>query len=564
MAWDKNAEKILGEEITEILDNNEISVYSAEQNDNEISIGLEFYSDLGEDMIIDIDCKDKEDFIKQFNDYAQNFDAEEHAEMWAESKGKNGVPDSLYELLDDATSIKEFLEQVSQELEGKQKEMEAKIAPPESIDVQITLSQEDLAKIAKIAGIDSPENADFSKILNAKDIENTLHSLVNEKNKEIDVNKHQELLDYGHDFIEKETFGKMQEELYPADYNDFIHSETILDAFREYNMEAEQKIPFSTYLYDQTLDTIEENMISLEDNLLRSLHVSVEQNKPEFLSDLDTMIQEEGNYGTLEAFGYKGTEYDMDKFLDNAYKVNIQLATESEKNSSISLVDQGFNILDKEGKFEKETNDMNIKGVSDNALTYLLHQQGHSFEETVQAMQKSTIDESYENPSQFITSVVEELRDNSDWGGQLTALVEMSGTDLVDMLDKVTSEDKNKENIVLGENTTMGIFDRSSGSGSNFDIQLDSEAVIPLSMIENIQLESSGRDDFVRQDANIGYTVDDTYGFVGSVWTDTYKGTTDKEPELLQENMKETFETLNKNEPLKDTPVKEDVGLELD
>lgn len=564
MAWDKNAEKILGEEIAEILDNNEISVYSAEQNDNEISIGLEFYSDLGEDVIIDIDCKDKEDFIKQFNDYAQNFDAEEHAEMWAESKGKNGVPDSLYELLDDATSIKEFLEQVSQELEGKQKEMEAKIAPPESIDVQITLSQEDLAKIAKIAGIDSPENADFSKILNAKDIENTLHSLVNEKNKEIDVNKHQKLLDYGHDFIEKETFGKMQEELYPADYNDFIHSETILDAFREYNMEAEQKIPFSTYLYDQTLDTIEENMISLEDNLLRSLHVSVEQNKPEFLSDLDTMIQEEGNYGTLEAFGYKGTEYDMDKFLDNAYKVNIQLATESEKNSSISLVDQGFNILDKEGKFEKETNDMNIKGVSDNALTYLLHQQGYSFEETVQAMQKSTIDESYENPSQFITSVVEELRDNSDWGGQLTALVEMSGTDLVDMLDKVTSEDKNKENIVLGENTTMGIFDRSSGSGSNFDIQLDSEAVIPLSMIENIQLESSGRDDFVRQDANIGYTVDDTYGFVGSVWTDTYKGTTDKEPELLQENMKETFETLNKNEPLKDTPVKEDVGLELD
>lgn len=240
------------------------------------------------------------------------------------------------------------------------------------------------------------------------------------------------------------------------------------------------------------------------------------------------------------------------------------MATESEKNSSISLVDQGFNILDKEGKFEKETNDMNIKGVSDNALTYLLHQQGYSFEETVQAMQKSTIDESYENPSQFITSVVEELRDNSDWGGQLTALVEMSGTDLVDMLDKVTSEDKNKENIVLGENTTMGIFDRSSGSGSNFDIQLDSEAVIPLSMIENIQLESSGRDDFVRQDANIGYTVDDTYGFVGSVWTDTYKGTTDKEPELLQENMKETFETLNKNEPLKDTPVKEDVGLELD
>lgn len=51
---------------------------------------------------------------------------------------------------------------------------------------------------------------------------------------------------------------------------------------------------------------------------------------------------------------------------------------------------------------------------------------------------------------------------------------------------------------------------------------------------------------------------------LGSVWTDTYRGMTDKEPELLQENMKETFETLRKNEPLKDSAVKEDVDLELD
>ena len=70
MAWNNNAEKLLGEELTNILNNNDISVYSAEQTENGMLIGLEFYSNLGENVIIDIDCKDKDDFIKKFEEYA--------------------------------------------------------------------------------------------------------------------------------------------------------------------------------------------------------------------------------------------------------------------------------------------------------------------------------------------------------------------------------------------------------------------------------------------------------------------------------------------------------------
>lgn len=69
-------------------------------------------------------------------------------------------------------------------------------------------------------------------------------------------------------------------------------------------------------------------------------------------------------------------------------------------------------------------------------------------------------------------------------------------------------------------------------------------------------MESSGRHDIVKD--NIGYSVDNTYGFVGTQWQDSYKGITDEAPTLAQENMKETYEKLNNFEPEKDDVIKDD------
>ncbi len=48
---------------------------------------------------------------------ADDFDADEHAEMWIDLRGKRGVPDSIRVLINDADSIKEFLLKVADELE---------------------------------------------------------------------------------------------------------------------------------------------------------------------------------------------------------------------------------------------------------------------------------------------------------------------------------------------------------------------------------------------------------------------------------------------------------------
>jgi hypothetical protein len=67
---------------------------------------LEKYSPLGEDFCFSVSKKNyKNDII----DYVDNFDYEEHAEIWIENRGRNGTPSSIQDLLDDAKAIKEML-----------------------------------------------------------------------------------------------------------------------------------------------------------------------------------------------------------------------------------------------------------------------------------------------------------------------------------------------------------------------------------------------------------------------------------------------------------------------
>lgn len=88
-------------------------------------IELETYSPAGEDVIVSLiyDGTD-EGFVAAFVEYANWFDAEEHAEMWIESRGKNGVPESIKTLLEDAEWIKNMLLEVAEELNSLDEESE--------------------------------------------------------------------------------------------------------------------------------------------------------------------------------------------------------------------------------------------------------------------------------------------------------------------------------------------------------------------------------------------------------------------------------------------------------
>ena len=105
----------LSERIEELLDEHDFSVCGdiSERygEKGRYDIELETYSPEGEDVLVSLTYDGTEkDFIREFNDYAEGFDAEDHAEMWIECRGKNGVPDSIKDLLEDAEWIKERLQ----------------------------------------------------------------------------------------------------------------------------------------------------------------------------------------------------------------------------------------------------------------------------------------------------------------------------------------------------------------------------------------------------------------------------------------------------------------------
>lgn len=108
----------LAKSITEILENNDISILCTEKQGNEYYTELEFYSDAGEDFVFDVwHSRSKQSFIDGFRRYAFDFDPDEHAEMWVNARHSvTGVPQSIRELINDADSIEKFLNTVSEEL----------------------------------------------------------------------------------------------------------------------------------------------------------------------------------------------------------------------------------------------------------------------------------------------------------------------------------------------------------------------------------------------------------------------------------------------------------------
>lgn len=103
--------KELEQKYIDILEQNDWSI-SSYTNDGRVE--LKTYSPAGEDFLI---CVEVENFPESVREYANDFDIDEHAEMWIEARGKvKGVPDSIRVLIDDAEAIQKMLNKLSDAL----------------------------------------------------------------------------------------------------------------------------------------------------------------------------------------------------------------------------------------------------------------------------------------------------------------------------------------------------------------------------------------------------------------------------------------------------------------
>ena len=68
-------------------------------------------------MIIDFDMDDPvHSFMDDLKEYSEDFDVDEHVEMWLPSRGKGGCPGSISELVQDAEAIRDMIVELYQYL----------------------------------------------------------------------------------------------------------------------------------------------------------------------------------------------------------------------------------------------------------------------------------------------------------------------------------------------------------------------------------------------------------------------------------------------------------------
>ena len=104
-------------DIVKILEDNAFVIGEITKQSNGIYVDLNQSTDLGEDWCITIFFDGtNNDFIKEFYKYAYDFDIDEEVEIYVENRGKNGIPNSIVDLVEDAKWKQKTLEETADEL----------------------------------------------------------------------------------------------------------------------------------------------------------------------------------------------------------------------------------------------------------------------------------------------------------------------------------------------------------------------------------------------------------------------------------------------------------------
>lgn len=102
--------KKISNRIIEVLEENDWKVYDVTEQDGKYYVEIENYSPADENIVETVWFDGtNEGFIEGMKELAESFDIDDHVEMWVDERGKDGVPGTVRELLDDAEAIKDML-----------------------------------------------------------------------------------------------------------------------------------------------------------------------------------------------------------------------------------------------------------------------------------------------------------------------------------------------------------------------------------------------------------------------------------------------------------------------
>ena len=228
--------------------------------------------------------------------------------------------------------------------------------------------------------------------------------------------------------------------------------------------------------------------------------------------------------------GYGGIDVNVDGILGKSeFKVNVMFATDTERDYDMASVVYSFGSW-KEPDFDYLSRAVDVL---DNAVTYFIHQQGHSVKEVYDCLLNNPRGFGSEADMDFAKAVVNDIVNNSsDAFSELCVLVKLDGNEYFELIEAI---EMGETYLSFSKDTMMGIYNEWSGCGGLLEFQLDKPFVVPTSMVRNVQVEGAGED--------YGYTVDQVYGLIGSCWKDTLTYT-DEAPDLYQENLEATVNDI--------------------
>jgi hypothetical protein len=136
----------------------------------------------------------------------------------------------------------------------------------------------------------------------------------------------------------------------------------------------------------------------------------------------------------------------------------------------------------------------------ESSILWLVRQQGYTKEQLENAAWNGEY-----GGSKFLKSVHTELVNVSTHMNALAFFVTMTLQEYIDFSDS-------KQSLILGKDTSCGLYDCWNGAGGCLEIKLEKDVVIPHEYIE------------AHIDGTRGYSIDEIYGMMNSFWTDTVKG----------------------------------------
>lgn len=203
----------------------------------------------------------------------------------------------------------------------------------------------------------------------------------------------------------------------------------------------------------------------------------------------------------------------------------------------------------------------------DNALTYLIHQQGHTVQDVLANHLDCCLSDEQISKSGFIKGVCTDIEENSSEAmSELGVYIELSGDEIPEFCEKLS--DKNAY-FVFDKDVNISLFNEWSGTCGYPDNYLERDFVVPTTMVRNVQIEGvrpitrkradelrniykNTDSEYAKQKAGqdletegvLGYTIDNVCGMVGDFWKSNSVSYTDTAPTLVNENIETTLNEI--------------------